>query len=78
MSGLLGSEGPGVGGKLMAYNEKRYASKEKPGFSGTKRPNKRGEWVSIDKGNNKRRRQDRKKMVGIFGGSMGKVYSIFG
>lgn len=73
MSGLLGNKGPGIMGKLLARNEERYASKEAPGFSGTEKQGKRGNWRSIDKGRDSKRRRGR---AGIIASPL--TMSVFG
>jgi len=57
MSGLLGSPGPGILGKMFGEIESKYASSEKPGFSGTMTQDKDGNWVSIDAGKDAKRRK---------------------
>lgn len=66
MSGMLGSSGPGILGKLLAKNEKKYANVEKPGFSGTMRQNKKGDWYSVQARADKRRRRGRGRIIGGF------------
>lgn len=75
MSGLLGNKGPGIMGKLLARNEERYSSKEAPGFSGTQKMTKSGEWRSIDAGLDRKRRKRRGQLVG---GAVGSAFSLFG
>ncbi len=75
MSGLLGNSGPGVLGKLLARNEKKYGNVEKPGFSGTMKQNKKGKWYSVQGRADKRRRRNRTRLVtSVVTGNPGKGY----
>ena len=77
MSGLLGNKGPGVIGKLLARNEEKYGNVERPGFSGTMKQNKRGQWYSVQGRADKRRRRGRARIIGgATGGTVGSAMTM--